>query len=133
MRVAPASCSRGGLADLVADDTTEQNLVRFGQGFGSVTDIQIGPNGVVYVTSIGNGTVYRLPGAVGHGDAAGGIAGGGVGAAASYADQAVSGTSRSSTRRFCWRPSGVSLPAIGKRSPNPSVIRRCGTTCCDRK
>jgi glucose/arabinose dehydrogenase len=51
----------GVLADLVADDTTEQNLVRFGQGFGPITDIQIGPNGAVYVTSIGNGTVYRLP------------------------------------------------------------------------
>jgi glucose/arabinose dehydrogenase len=49
------------LDDLVADDTTEQNLVRFGQNFGTVTDIQIGPNGDVYVTSLGNGTVYRLP------------------------------------------------------------------------
>ena len=50
----------GRLADLVADDTTEQNLVRFGQDFGPITDIQIGPDTVVYVTSIGNGTVYRI-------------------------------------------------------------------------
>lgn len=49
------------LDDLVADDTTEQNLVRFGQNFGAVTDIQVGPDGDVYVTSIGNGTIYRLP------------------------------------------------------------------------
>jgi glucose/arabinose dehydrogenase len=49
------------LDDLVADDTTEQNLVRFGQSFGAVTDIQVGPDGDVYVTSIGNGTIYRLP------------------------------------------------------------------------
>jgi glucose/arabinose dehydrogenase len=51
----------GVLADLVANDVAEQNLSRFGQGFGSVTDIQIGPEGAVYVTSIGDGTVYRLP------------------------------------------------------------------------
>lgn len=49
------------LDDLVADDTTEQNLLRFGQNFGAVTDIQVGPDGGVYVTSLGNGTVYRLP------------------------------------------------------------------------
>jgi glucose/arabinose dehydrogenase len=50
----------GDLADLVADNVTEQNLSRFGQGFGSVTDIQIGPEGAVYVTSIGDGTVYKI-------------------------------------------------------------------------
>ena len=33
-----------------------------------------------------------------------------------------------STRRFCCLPSALSLLAIGKRSPKPSVIRRCGTT-----
>jgi glucose/arabinose dehydrogenase len=51
----------GGLADLVADDLTERNQVRFGENFGSVTDIQVGPDNAVYVTSIGRGTVYRLP------------------------------------------------------------------------
>ena len=43
----------GDLADLVADDTTERNAVRFGQDFGSVTDIEIGPDGGAYVVSIG--------------------------------------------------------------------------------
>jgi aldose sugar dehydrogenase len=51
----------GDLADLVANDVAEQNQVRFGQGFASVTDIQIGPEGAVYVTSIGAGTIYKLP------------------------------------------------------------------------
>ena len=51
----------GLLGDLVADSTVERDLVQFGQDFGSITDIQVGPNGVVYVTSLGNGTVYRLP------------------------------------------------------------------------
>ncbi|MGI8601646.1 MAG: PQQ-dependent sugar dehydrogenase [Verrucomicrobiales bacterium] len=50
----------GGLADLVADTTTERNLVRFGQDFGAVTDIQVGPDGAVYVTSLGDGIIYRI-------------------------------------------------------------------------
>ena len=52
----------GGLSDLVADSVAERNAVRFGQGFGGVTDIQIGPDGAAYVTSIGNGTIYRITG-----------------------------------------------------------------------
>jgi hypothetical protein len=51
----------GGLGDLVADDLTEQDQVRFGQNFGTVTDLQVGPYGEVYVTSHDRGTVYRLP------------------------------------------------------------------------
>ena len=50
----------GDLADLVADDVAEQNESRFGQAFGSITDIQIGPEGAVYVTSIADGTLYRI-------------------------------------------------------------------------
>ena len=49
-----------GLADRVADSTAERNLVRFGQGFSAITDIQVGPDGGVYVTDIGTGTIYRL-------------------------------------------------------------------------
>ncbi len=51
----------GLLGDLVADSVVERDLVEFGQGFGAVTDIQVGPGGPVYVTSLGDGTVYRLP------------------------------------------------------------------------
>jgi glucose/arabinose dehydrogenase len=50
----------GGLADLVADSTSERDSVRFGQNFGPITDVQVGPDGGVYVTSIGNGTIYRI-------------------------------------------------------------------------
>jgi aldose sugar dehydrogenase len=50
----------GGLADLVADSTAERDSVRFGQDFGPITDVQVGPDGGVYVTSIGNGTIYRI-------------------------------------------------------------------------
>jgi aldose sugar dehydrogenase len=50
----------GGLADLVADSATERQVVEFGSGFGAVTDIQMGPDGAAYVTSIGDGTIYRI-------------------------------------------------------------------------
>lgn len=50
----------GGLADLVADNPTERDAVRFGQDFSVITDIQIGPDGAAYVTSLGYGTIYRI-------------------------------------------------------------------------
>jgi glucose/arabinose dehydrogenase len=50
----------GALGDLVADDLAERNALRFGEGFGGISDIQIGPDGDVYVASLGRGTVYRL-------------------------------------------------------------------------
>jgi glucose/arabinose dehydrogenase len=48
-----------GLEDLVADSFAERNLVRLGTGFGSsfggITDLEIGPDGALYVVSIGSG------------------------------------------------------------------------------
>jgi glucose/arabinose dehydrogenase len=43
------------LADLVADDAAEASLLVFGQGFDIVTDIQLGPDGNVYVASFAFG------------------------------------------------------------------------------
>lgn len=51
-----------GLSDLVADDTTERNAVRIGSGFGGITDLKEGPDGAIYVVSIGNGAIYRIAG-----------------------------------------------------------------------
>ena len=48
------------LQDLVADSATERNQLRLGQGFGGVTDLKIGPDGALYVVSIGIGTIYRI-------------------------------------------------------------------------
>ncbi len=50
----------GDLADLVANDQTQADTLLFGSGFGPVTDLEIGPDGDVYVVDIGNGTVYRI-------------------------------------------------------------------------
>jgi aldose sugar dehydrogenase len=49
-----------GLTDLVADSVGERDLVEFGEGFGAITDIQIGPDGAVYVTGHANGIIYRI-------------------------------------------------------------------------
>ncbi|MDX1931828.1 MAG: PQQ-dependent sugar dehydrogenase [Capsulimonadales bacterium] len=50
----------GDLADLVADSVTERNLNRFGSGFGAVTDLQVGPDNAIYVTSFTQGRVFRI-------------------------------------------------------------------------
>ncbi|HEY6555482.1 MAG TPA: PQQ-dependent sugar dehydrogenase, partial [Vicinamibacteria bacterium] len=51
-----------GLSDLVADDVTEREAVRIGSGFNGITDLEQGPDGAIYVVSIGNGAIYRIAG-----------------------------------------------------------------------
>jgi aldose sugar dehydrogenase len=53
------------LADLVADsvdkfDLTESETLLVGRDFGVATDIQTGPNGNVFVTSLLNGAIYEI-------------------------------------------------------------------------
>ncbi len=50
----------GGVADLVADSAAERDLNKWGSGFGVVTGVQIGPDGNLYVCSLGNGAIYRI-------------------------------------------------------------------------
>jgi glucose/arabinose dehydrogenase len=50
----------GGLTDLVADTTAERNQLLFGQDFGVVTDLQIGPNGNLYVLSLSDGAIFEI-------------------------------------------------------------------------
>ena len=50
----------GGLADLVADSVAEREALRVGANFGGITDIKLGPDGRVYVVSIGDGAVYVI-------------------------------------------------------------------------
>lgn len=54
----------GGLADLVADNATERDQLRLGQGFGAITDIKRGPDNHVYVVSIFPPAIYRIAGPV---------------------------------------------------------------------
>ncbi|MCH8977746.1 MAG: PQQ-dependent sugar dehydrogenase [Armatimonadetes bacterium] len=51
---------RTGTADLVADNATERNQYVVGTGWGITTDLVIGPDGYLYVTSLTQGAVYRI-------------------------------------------------------------------------
>jgi len=54
------------LADLVADDAGERQLVTFGTAFGGITDLKVGPDGLLYVLSF-SGKIFviaRAPGFV---------------------------------------------------------------------
>jgi glucose/arabinose dehydrogenase len=41
----------GSLVDRIADDQQESNRIKFGEGFGIITDMQIGPDGDLYIVS----------------------------------------------------------------------------------
>lgn len=50
----------GSLADKVANSDSELQSIIFGDGFGVPTDLEIGPDGMLYVTSLRDGAVYRI-------------------------------------------------------------------------
>jgi glucose/arabinose dehydrogenase len=50
----------GSLIDKVADSDSELQNVIFGEDFGVPTDLEIGPDGMLYVSSLRDGAVYRI-------------------------------------------------------------------------
>lgn len=50
----------GRLADKVADTDDEIRNMIFGSNFGGISDIEIGPDGYLYVLSFARGTIYRI-------------------------------------------------------------------------
>jgi glucose/arabinose dehydrogenase len=50
----------GALADGVADNTTERDLLRFGWGFSTITDLALGPDGWLYVADYWSGKIFRI-------------------------------------------------------------------------
>jgi glucose/arabinose dehydrogenase len=50
----------GNLTDKVADTDEELNDLIFGSGFGGITDMDVGPDGYLYVLSFGNGAIYKI-------------------------------------------------------------------------
>ena len=50
----------GDLRDKVANSNKESRDAIFAEGFGGVTDIQVGPDGYLYVLSFSHGTIYRI-------------------------------------------------------------------------
>jgi len=47
-----------GLADLVADTSAELQEIILGSGFGGITDLKVGPDGLLYVLSFGLGKIF---------------------------------------------------------------------------
>jgi hypothetical protein len=50
----------GLLADKIANTPEEMQETIFGEGFGGITDLEVGPDGYLYVVSIGQGAIYRI-------------------------------------------------------------------------
>jgi glucose/arabinose dehydrogenase len=50
----------GPIADKVAETDDEVEGLVFGSDFGAVTDLEIGPDGFLYVLSFGQGAIYRI-------------------------------------------------------------------------
>jgi glucose/arabinose dehydrogenase len=51
---------QGQLTDKIADDDDELESVIFADGFGMITDLEIGPDGYLYVVSHDQGKIYRI-------------------------------------------------------------------------
>jgi aldose sugar dehydrogenase len=51
----------GPLADKVAEtrDTGIEDIV-FAERFGGITDLEVGPDGYLYVVSLGHGAIYKI-------------------------------------------------------------------------
>ncbi|MFN8140637.1 MAG: PQQ-dependent sugar dehydrogenase [Fimbriimonadales bacterium] len=49
-----------GTTDRVADNPTERDQYRFGRLFGAVTDLRLGPDGLLYVCDLFNGRILRI-------------------------------------------------------------------------
>jgi glucose/arabinose dehydrogenase len=51
----------GLLADKVSNNSTENQDIIFGEGFGGISDLEVGPyDGYLYVVSLGHGSIYRI-------------------------------------------------------------------------
>ena len=50
----------GNLEDKMADGDSEAEEVVFGRNFAGITDIEVGPDGYLYIVSIGQGKIFRI-------------------------------------------------------------------------
>jgi hypothetical protein len=52
---------QGPLADKVSNNAIENENVIFGEGFGGISDLEVGPyDGYLYIVSLGLGNIYRI-------------------------------------------------------------------------
>lgn len=50
----------GKLADKIANKDKETKGIIFGDGFGGISDMKVGPDGYLYILSFGHGKIYRI-------------------------------------------------------------------------
>lgn len=50
----------GPIADKIAETDAEVEQLIFGSEFGAITDLEVGPDGYLYVLSFGQGAIYRI-------------------------------------------------------------------------
>jgi glucose/arabinose dehydrogenase len=50
----------GPLVDKIGDSVEEMKDIIFGKHFGGITDIEVGPDGYLYILSSGLGSIYRI-------------------------------------------------------------------------
>ena len=50
----------GALSDKIANSAEELDNIVFAEGFGGITDLEVGPDGYLYVLSLGLGTIYKI-------------------------------------------------------------------------
>ena len=50
----------GLLQDKIANSTSELDNVILAEGFGGITDLEVGPDGYLAVVSIGQGKIFRI-------------------------------------------------------------------------
>jgi glucose/arabinose dehydrogenase len=51
---------QGPLVDRVADTDNETNGLIFGSNFGGISDMEVGPDGYLYIVSLGRGSIYKI-------------------------------------------------------------------------
>jgi len=50
----------GNLTDKIANSPEELNGSIFAKGFSGISDMEVGPDGYLYILSYGKGTIYRI-------------------------------------------------------------------------
>jgi aldose sugar dehydrogenase len=50
----------GLLQDKIADSKSELDNIILAEGFGGITDLEVGPDGYMFVVSIVQGKIYRI-------------------------------------------------------------------------
>jgi len=62
MKTGPRLVLEGPLAGKIIKTPNSDGLdqIVFGEGFGGITDLEMGPDGYLYIVSIGQGKIFKI-------------------------------------------------------------------------